>query len=698
MQKLLWIWLLLMSSFVRAQDTLYIEPNTHLLNTSISPKFTLYASPEKMSIDAFFKLRGTLTSRKLKNKLENLDFTTGTYFIDFVLINRTGKDQQFVLEAARPITNEVDLYDGTGKLLGRSGDGIPFSSRSIQSNRSSHPIYLKDGETQHYVLKLSSDGEMLSLPITLWDRVSFDVQDRNRQFHYGIFYGVYLFVLVIYFNFYVLLRDRLFLLYSLYVFASGLLQFALDGYAYEYFFPAGGYFAQHQVVVIAGIATLFVLLYAEQYLELQGRIRKITMAFAALVVTTILVSLIPGKAYELSYPLINGFSLLSVVFLLVISLRIRRSNPNVSRLFLIGLSALLCGALLFILGNFSIINLPGPTQNALKLGSLIQIAFLSILMARKYKTLQEEKENAQRQLLIELEEKNQLAEQTNIRLELEVAARTQEIEKQRSLLKEKNEDIVASIKYAERIQKAVLSNEEKFKSILPDSFVMYQPKDIVSGDFFWIDRIQPNEHWSQGLIVYATADCTGHGVPGAFVSIICNNLLKLGKTRSEVNNPGEALDFANSEINESLNSEFVREEIRDGMDIALCAIDPSTNILYFAGARNGVYIVRGKELIEVKGDRKSIGGLEDGKAERFSNQAIQLESGDILYTTSDGYLDQFGGPDGKKFNSKRFKELLLSIAGDPLNHQQSTLENTFDIWKDVQEQVDDVLVIGVRIS
>lgn len=456
--------------------------------------------------------------------------------------------------------------------------------------------------------------------------------------------------------------------------------------------------AQHQVIVIAGMATLFVLLYAVQYLELVGRIRKITMAFAGLVLATILVSLIPGKPYEISYPLINGFSLIAVIFLLIVSLRIRRSNPKISRLFLIGLSALLCGALIFILGNFSVIHLPGPPQNALKLGSLIEIVCLSILMAGKYKTLQDEKEKAQQQLLIELEEKNQLAEQTNIRLESEVAARTKEIEKQRSLLKEKNEDIVASIKYAERIQKAVLSNEEKFKSILPDSFVVYFPKDIVSGDFFWIDRIQPNEHWPHGLIVYATADCTGHGVPGAFVSIICNNLLKLGKTRSEVNNPGEALDFANSEINESLNSEYVHEEIRDGMDVALCAIDPGTNTLHFAGARNGVFIVRGEELIEVKGDRKSIGGLAEGKDNHFSNQTVQLEVGDLLYTTSDGYLDQFGGPNGKKFTSKRFKQLLLSIAKEPLNHQQSTLENNFDIWKDEHEQVDDVLVIGVRIS
>jgi serine phosphatase RsbU (regulator of sigma subunit) len=257
---------------------------------------------------------------------------------------------------------------------------------------------------------------------------------------------------------------------------------------------------------------------------------------------------------------------------------------------------------------------------------------------------------------------------------------------------------VSSIKYAERIQKAVLSNEQKFKSILPDSFVFYQPKDIVSGDFYWIERVSTTEKNPKGLIVYATADCTGHGVPGAFVSIICNNLLKLGKTQANVNTPAEALDFTNSEINKILNSEFTEDALRDGMDVALCAIDPTRKVLYFAGAKNGVCIVRKGELIEFKGDRKAIGYQERQTDIPFTNHTIPLEPGDMIYTFSDGYMDQFGGPESKKYSSRRLKELLVAIAEEPLMHQQAVLENSFDIWKDETPQLDDVLVIGVRFT
>ncbi len=698
MRLLLFILTSLLVQTSLAQDTLYLDPDHGLLNTSITQLFTLYESEEDIDINTFLSNPGKLEKRDLKSSVENLDFTTHTFFIDFVLVNRTNRIQQLVLETARPITNTVDLLDPNGQLIARSGDGVPFSQKNIQSNRSVLPITVEAGNTQRYILKLSSDGEIISLPIIFWEQPVFERQERMQQFFFGIFYGVFIFVIIIYFNFYVLLRDRLFLLYTIYVFCSGSLQFVLDGYGHQYLFRSGGYFTQHQVIIVAGLTVFFALLYAVRYLELNGRMRTITLSFAGLTMLTILLSLIPGKVYELCYPLINGFSFLGVLFLFIVAFRIRRHNPKISRLFLIGLFTLMAGAVIFILGNFSVIDIPALTQNSLKVGTLIEIICLSILMAGKYKTLQEEKEIAQRQLLLELEEKNRIVSETNIRLEEEVKARTKEIEQQRQLLKEKNDDIVASIKYAERIQKAVLSNEQKFKSILPESFVVYQPKDIVSGDFFWIERLSTTDDSPRGLIVYATADCTGHGVPGAFVSIICNNLLKIGKSRSDVNTPGEALDFANDEINRTLNSEYSNESIRDGMDIALCAIDPVNRILHFAGAKNSLYIVRNEELIEIKGDRQGIGYTEQETPQPFTTHTVSLQSGDMLYTFSDGYPDQFGGPDGKKFTTRRLKNLLLSIAKEPLNHQQSTLENSFDIWKDEAEQLDDVLLIGVRID
>jgi len=681
-----------------AQDHIVIDYTKSQLNHPITDQFTLYESETELSIPDFLELKSVLKSRKLENTIENLDFTTSIFFIDFIITNETGTDVDIVLETARPITNRVWLFDNKYGHYVYSGDGIPYDAKDISSKNSALPIHVAAKSSRHYTLTLGSDGEIISLPMIFWEEKAFQQSERNQQFAFGIFYGIFLFVIIIYFTFFLLLRDRLFLFYTIYVFFSGLLQFAFDGYVHQYLFTSGGYLTQHAIIFIAGLTVFFVLHYALRYLELEGKLKKVALIFSGLVLSISFLSLIPGKIYELSYPLINASSFISVLFLLIVALRIRKKNSKISRLFVIGMFSLLTGAVIFILGNFSVIDAPLLTQNSLKTGTLIEIICLSILMAGKYKSLQEEKEQVQLQLVQELEEKNKLAAEVNIRLEKEVAERTKEIETQRIMLKEKNEDFVSSVKYAERIQSALLSNEQKFKSILPNSFVIFQPKDIVSGDFYWIELLKPTKLWPDELVVYATADCTGHGVPGAFVSIICNNLLKLGKTHPDVQSPGQALDFVSKEINETLNSEYSDEQIRDGMDISLCTIDRKNRMLYFAGAKNGVYIVRDKELIEIKGDRHGIGYTDDSATISYTTQEIQLEKGDILYTCSDGYVDQFGGPRGKKFGSKRLKELLLSISNEPLNNQGSTLENAFDIWKDEEEQVDDMLFIGVRID
>jgi serine phosphatase RsbU (regulator of sigma subunit) len=321
---------------------------------------------------------------------------------------------------------------------------------------------------------------------------------------------------------------------------------------------------------------------------------------------------------------------------------------------------------------------------------MIEIICLSILMASKYKSLQDEKEAVQKQLMVQLEE-------TNIQLELEVTERTKEIESQKIQLKEKNEDFIASIKYAERIQNAILPHEQKIKALLPDSFVVFKPKDIVSGDFYWVEDLHLSNEAATRLVVYATADCTGHGVPGAFVSILCSNLLKLAKSNPEVNSPGQALDFVNHEINDTLNSEYSVQEIRDGMDVAFCALDLEAMILYFAGAKNGVIIIRKGEIIQYKGNRKAIGNTISKDHDLYTTHEIKIEKDDIIYTFTDGIVDQFGGPLGKKYMSKRVRELLLSVTHFPLDEQKALIEKAFFDWKGYLEQIDDVLVIGVKI-
>lgn len=704
MKQLLLLFLIFITAnIVFSQDVIVIDGTQKTLNRSIANRFTIYSTPKPINLESFDSgnLLRDLEKIELTQSVVNLDFTTQQYFIWFRLDNATKVPQIIYLETARPITNEVTLRPIQNGVLVNdntqlSGDGIPFSKKSVASNRSILRLKVDAGARQEYLLTVGSDGEIISLPMVFWSASAFEKVEQQRQFTSGLFYGIFLFVILIYFSFYTLLRDRLYLLYTLYVFFSGLLQFSLDGYAHEFLFTSGGYLTQHLVLFVAGFTVFFAYVYAAKYLELAGKLLKASQFLAYLVLATTFVSLIPGAAYELCYPLINGFSLLSLLFILYAALRSRSQAKDVGFLFLFGLISLIIGAVIFILGNLSVIDIPILTQNSLKVGTLVEIICLSILMAGKYKKLQVEKEESQRLLLIELEAKNKITEEANLRLEEEVRARTREIESQKTLLADQNKDLLSSIKYAERIQKALLPSEKEIKNWLPESFVFFKPKDIVSGDFYWMETVKTSTDNPQELLLFATADCTGHGVPGAIVSVVCNNLLKLSKIQRDINTTGEALDFVDKEINELLNSSFKDVQIRDGMDISFCALHKSSRTLWYSGAKIPLYLIRNGELTIYKGDRKSIGFKDDGIESQFHTEQIQLQEGDLLYTFSDGVPDQFGGAEGKKFLTKRLQTLLLEISTLPMEEQHLRIENTMNQWMKTHEQIDDMLLLGIK--
>lgn len=665
---------------------------------------TIYASdrritPQELGLASTWK---NMEHWTIESSVENLDFTTRFHYIHLVLINQSGHSQQLYLETARPITNLVELapiYNQQLKphTISVSGDGIAFDKKTVPTNRSILPLYLPVKDTVRCFLTIGSDGEAVTVPVLFWEKQVYERNELKSQFNSGLFYGIFIFVIIVYFTFYTLLRDRLFLLYTVYVLFSGLLQFALDGYVHKYIFTAGGYMTHHSVILIAGTTVFFALSYATRYLELEGTRLWISRIFLGLVILTTLASLIPGPIFVACYPLINLFSLLSLVFLLFVGIQIRRTNKKINPLFMTGLFLLLAGGMFFILGNAGIVDAPEYTQYGLKAGTLLEILCLSILMAGKYKQMQDEKEEVQKQLVAKLEAMNRLTAETNIRLEKEVAERTEEIEQKRSELAEKNRDLMDSINYAERIQSALLPPQQQIQTWITDFFIFFQPKDVLSGDFYWMEEVTTHAPHPQKLLLYATADCTGHGVPGAFVSVVCNNLLKLSKIQSHVNTPGEALDFINLEINSLLNPAFQEQEIRDGMDVALCAINLETMQLEYAGAKMPLYLIRNDTLYVYKGDRHAIGNDTKSADFKFESLTIDLQSGDRLYTFSDGIPDQFGGPDDKKFLTKRLKALLLEHQDKTMEAQKEVFAAAIDDWMEHTEQIDDMLLIGVQI-
>ena len=255
-------------------------------------------------------------------------------------------------------------------------------------------------------------------------------------------------------------------------------------------------------------------------------------------------------------------------------------------------------------------------------------------------------------------------------------------------IEEKNREITDSIRYALRIQEAVLPQEELFNKFMPEHFIFFRPKDIVSGDFYWMTQ---KDHFS----VIVAADCTGHGIPGAFMSMLGISFLNAIVGEMEEPKANEILEQLRAQVIKSLHQTGKEGEAKDGMDIALCVFNNKTNELEFAGAYNALYHIRNGELSEIKADRMPIAIHSIGDPS-FTNHKLQIENGDMIYLFSDGYADQFGGPNGKKFMYKQFKNLLLSVQGYSMEKQKEIVAKKFDIWKGKLSQIDDVIVIGIR--
>jgi serine phosphatase RsbU (regulator of sigma subunit)/Tfp pilus assembly protein PilF len=271
-----------------------------------------------------------------------------------------------------------------------------------------------------------------------------------------------------------------------------------------------------------------------------------------------------------------------------------------------------------------------------------------------------------------------------------IEEKNRETEFQKKIIEEKNKDITDSINYAKRIQQAKLPAKEEIYHWFPRSFVLFKPKDIVSGDFYFFRKTDRS-------LFIAAADCTGHGVPGAFMSLIASEKLEEAITLST--DTSEILKHVNRGIRNSLHQSLSNESTRDGMDIALCSVDPANLIMKFSGANRPVWIIRNgnSEVEEISATRKAIGGLTEDHQE-FETHELKLQSGDTFYLFSDGYSDTTGGEKGKKLKTKKFKEILLSIQGKDMREQEKYLENFIETWKAGMEQIDDILVIGVRIG
>lgn len=267
--------------------------------------------------------------------------------------------------------------------------------------------------------------------------------------------------------------------------------------------------------------------------------------------------------------------------------------------------------------------------------------------------------------------------------------KNEEIYEQNQHIARQNKEITDSIVYARRIQHAILPPQEIITQTLSEHFILFKPRDIVSGDYYWMTQIQ-------NKIIITAADCTGHGVPGAFMSLLGITFLHEIVHEKQITQSDKILAELRERIIESLNKTGRTEDYKDGMDMALCVIHKDTYTLDYSGAYNPLYIIRDGELIELKADKMPV-GLSEKSHDTFTITSYILQSNDCLYMFSDGYVDQFGGPQNRKFMTKQFKELLCLIYHKPMEEQKEILDTTIETWKGTNEQIDDIIVIGLKI-
>ncbi len=268
----------------------------------------------------------------------------------------------------------------------------------------------------------------------------------------------------------------------------------------------------------------------------------------------------------------------------------------------------------------------------------------------------------------------------------------EEVTRQKDIIEEKNSEITDSITYASRIQQGVIPDDQEMTKLFPGHFVFFKPRDIVSGDFYWANRVG-----NTAKSVIAVADCTGHGVPGAFMSLVGNTLLNQTLNQPSVTTPAQALDYINQQLPKTIKSKSSTGTIKDGMEITMCEFDPETLTMNFAGANSNIYLVRDGAIRIYKGDKQPIGESLSGTIQGYTNHTIALQKNDCIYMITDGFADQFGGEKGKKFKYKPLEDLFCAVSDKNPQEQKDLISSTFNNWKLNHEQVDDVLVIGIKV-
>lgn len=629
---------------------------------------------------SFLKLLRSDSLKPLPGNTSNFGVVNRVLWLKLDVVNISSQEQLYFLKLAYPTLNEVYLYEFENDSLInviKTGDYFNYSSRVIESRNYVFLLNFPKKISKTYYLGLRNDGENLRLPLTI-ERIGekyyfADKTDISNAFHYGFFLFALLFNILLA----ITLKERSYANLALYILTLGLFILNTDGISFQKFWPNMPWWANHSTIVFISLANLFILLLTVKFLHTKEKYKSLHVGFVLLSVISSLLALgglLNGPVYFATITLIHVFSAINSIYVTFVSLLAVIRKQKEALLYFLSFVLLMLSVLFHVARNLGYLPVEATSSFSLKTGFVLQVITLSLAVSYRFKSLMKK---------------------VNYELENLVKVRTAEIEAQRDYLyvqkeqiSKKNSEIGESIRYAEKIQSAALPTKKYLDKLMGEYFVLFKPRDIVSGDFYWVAE-------REGKLIVAAADCTGHGVPGGFLSMLGISCLNEIIANEKVLHASEVLN----KLRKSIQATFCcgnEAATRDGMDIALCIIDRTNYELQFSGAYNPLIIVRNGNLLEFRADKMPI-GVHVGRNLPFTNHIFDILPNDSIYLFSDGYADQFGGKKGKKYKKGPFKKLLESVAHLPMANQKNLLEETLFEWQDGREQIDDILVLGIRV-
>ncbi len=605
------------------------------------------------------------------------------------------QDIEEVLQVACPYIHYIDFWEfeeGKWKQHVSTGKKRPNEMRGgLKPRDFAWKLFLKKGKKKRFLLKFKGTTPML-LPISI-KTIDYYLSHRTTvELVYGLYFGILLIMFlyngILYFN----LKSKTYLYYTFSILCTMLIFSGSNGFTQKYIIPSPWQLTYYTSEIFMFLIMIPTSLFAIHFLELEKYSKfcyKLLYFWVFVSIPLLIISVITENSGLAS----QVIGLFAPCLLLSGVLALKNGNPF-AQFYIIAWAVYLIGGIGVTGRNVGLFENNFITQNGAEIGSAIEVCLLAIALASKYRAMKREKDQLAKDHLHLIKSQNQqLESQVQERTIIldntidELNATLEDLNTKTILLEKNNQSITSSINYAQLIQQSILPKDQELKQLFSDHFTMYKPKDIVGGDFIFCQE-------QNGVVILAVTDCTGHGVPGGFMSMVGHNILYEIVKVHEILKPDLILKMLDSKMYLRLN--IANNDLSDGMDIAIVALDKKNNTLSFAGGKNNLIIINKANEIEVyKGAKRSIND-QDRMHIPFESTTIELESIKYAYMYTDGFQDQFGEKTDTKYFAKRLNSFLATHSNESGNIQQKKLEKEFNDWKGSIKQLDDVCIAGFK--